>query len=325
MTSRGYTFWILRSDTYNTPFLPQGVRLFPGYGRMQGLVHRADDPLFAGCTPAEAVDRAVARSSCLMVNRNRGSGTRCLLDGLLAGRRPPGFAVEVRSHNAVAAAVSQGRADWAWPSSPWPVPTGWHSCRCVPSGMISQFPPTAGIAPLLWPSAGSGRNPRPEAGSSSLASCPAGRETDLDHRSIDSVRWREPADGPTQGLASLRSRANASARGAAGIDRGRTDRSGRCADQELPELPESVRVARDPLRGRGPLQGLAAGLTSLPEEIELAYATATDVPFLQPAWIDRLAALIGEHDLAIPRCDGFLHPLAASTGERLCCQPAKHC
>jgi len=101
-----------RSDTYNTPFLPPGVRLFPGYGRMQGLVHRPDDPLFAGCTPAEAVDRAVERASCLMVNRNRGSGTRCLLDGLLAGRRPPGFAVEVRSHTAVAAAVSQGRADW---------------------------------------------------------------------------------------------------------------------------------------------------------------------------------------------------------------------
>ncbi len=101
-----------QSDTYNTPFLPPGVRLFPGYCRMQGLVHRPDDPLFAGRTPAEAVDRAVERASCLMVNRNRRSGTRCLLDGLLAGRRSPGFAVEVRSHNAVAAAVSQGRADW---------------------------------------------------------------------------------------------------------------------------------------------------------------------------------------------------------------------
>jgi putative molybdopterin biosynthesis protein len=47
-----------------------------------------------------------------MVNRNRGSGTRVLLDGLLAGRRPRGHAVEVRSHNAVAAAIRQGRADW---------------------------------------------------------------------------------------------------------------------------------------------------------------------------------------------------------------------
>ncbi len=59
------------SDTYNTPFLPPGVRFFPGYGRMQRLVHRPDDPLFAGCTPAEAVDRAVERASCLMVNRSR--------------------------------------------------------------------------------------------------------------------------------------------------------------------------------------------------------------------------------------------------------------
>jgi putative molybdopterin biosynthesis protein len=101
-----------KSDTYNTPFLPPGIRLFPGYDRMQGLVYRPDDPLFGGCTPGEATDRAVARESCRMVNRNRGSGTRVLLDGLLAGRRPPGFAVEVRSHNAVAAAVSQGRADW---------------------------------------------------------------------------------------------------------------------------------------------------------------------------------------------------------------------
>jgi len=81
--------------------------------------------------------------------------------------------------------------------------------------------------------------------------------------------------------------------------------------QELPALPAAVLVARDPLRGRGPLQGLAAGLAALPDEVELAYATATDVPFLQPAWIDRLVALIGDHDLAIPRCDGFLHPLAA--------------
>ena len=60
----------------------------------------------------EAVETALADPDCLMVNRNRGSGTRVLLDHLLGGRRPPGAAVEVRSHNAVAAAVAQGRADW---------------------------------------------------------------------------------------------------------------------------------------------------------------------------------------------------------------------
>jgi len=81
--------------------------------------------------------------------------------------------------------------------------------------------------------------------------------------------------------------------------------------QEIPPVSETVLVARDPLRGRGPLQGLAAGLAALPAEVELAYATATDVPFLQPAWIGRLVELIEDHDLAIPRCDGFLHPLAA--------------
>jgi putative molybdopterin biosynthesis protein len=47
-----------------------------------------------------------------MVNRNRGSGTRVLIDELLGERRPPGHAYEPRSHYAVAAAVAQKRADW---------------------------------------------------------------------------------------------------------------------------------------------------------------------------------------------------------------------
>lgn len=100
------------SDTYNVPFLPEGVRLLRGYDRMQGLVFRVGDARFEGRPPGEAVAAAAADPHCLMVNRNRGSGTRVLLDGLLSGLRPPGAAVEVRSHNAVAAAVAQGRADW---------------------------------------------------------------------------------------------------------------------------------------------------------------------------------------------------------------------
>jgi putative molybdopterin biosynthesis protein len=47
-----------------------------------------------------------------MVNRNAGAGTRALIDRLVAGRRPPGYANQPKSHNAVAAAVAQGRADW---------------------------------------------------------------------------------------------------------------------------------------------------------------------------------------------------------------------
>jgi molybdopterin-guanine dinucleotide biosynthesis protein A len=81
--------------------------------------------------------------------------------------------------------------------------------------------------------------------------------------------------------------------------------------QECPPLPSSVTIVRDEVSGRGPLQGLAAGLRGLPESVELAYASATDVPFLEPGWIRRLAALIGPDDLAIPFVDGFHHPLAA--------------
>jgi len=47
-----------------------------------------------------------------MVNRNAGSGTRILIDRLLGGARPAGYANQPRSHNAVAAAVAQGRGDW---------------------------------------------------------------------------------------------------------------------------------------------------------------------------------------------------------------------
>lgn len=81
--------------------------------------------------------------------------------------------------------------------------------------------------------------------------------------------------------------------------------------QDLPALPADVAVVRDPVSGRGPLQGLAAGLSALPDPVEFVYATATDVPFLRPAWIARLAELIGDHDLAIPFIDDYHHPLAA--------------
>jgi molybdenum cofactor guanylyltransferase len=81
--------------------------------------------------------------------------------------------------------------------------------------------------------------------------------------------------------------------------------------QDLPDLPSDVRVARDAVEGRGPLQGISAGLEAMGEDVTYVYATATDVPFLKPAWIARLADLIGDSDLAIPEADGFLQPLSA--------------
>ena len=81
--------------------------------------------------------------------------------------------------------------------------------------------------------------------------------------------------------------------------------------QELPDLAADIVIACDPVAGRGPLQGLAAGFAEMPGPVELVYATATDVPFLEPRWISRLVELIGDADLVIPRIDGHLHPLAA--------------
>jgi len=82
-------------------------------------------------------------------------------------------------------------------------------------------------------------------------------------------------------------------------------------DQELPELAPEITIVRDSVAGRGPLQGLAAGLNALPDTVELVYATATDVPFLEPRWITRLIELIDGYDLAIPFMGDYYHPLAA--------------
>jgi putative molybdopterin biosynthesis protein len=82
------------TDIWNEPFLTEGLRLVKGYGRRQGVVSRD------------------GREEGRLVNRNRASGTRILIDRLLDGRRPDGYEMEVRSHQAVAAAVASGRADW---------------------------------------------------------------------------------------------------------------------------------------------------------------------------------------------------------------------
>src|SRR5215212_3162928 len=101
-----------KTGLYNASFLTPGLELVPGWWRMQGVVFRANDIRFEGREPEAAVQAALADPTCLMVNRNPGAGTRILIDGLLGGARPQGYWNQPRSHNAVAAAVAQGRADW---------------------------------------------------------------------------------------------------------------------------------------------------------------------------------------------------------------------
>jgi molybdopterin-guanine dinucleotide biosynthesis protein A len=82
-------------------------------------------------------------------------------------------------------------------------------------------------------------------------------------------------------------------------------------DQELPELPEGVTVTRDENDERGPLEGLRAGLKALPHSVKMAYVTSCDVPLLVPGFVERMVALMGDHDIAVMEVDGFPHPLSA--------------
>jgi molybdopterin-guanine dinucleotide biosynthesis protein A len=87
------------------------------------------------------------------------------------------------------------------------------------------------------------------------------------------------------------------------------------AGQELPPDVDarggSVIVARDRHEGRGPLEGLLAGLSALPAGVDAAYVTGCDVPFLAPAFVRRMYELLGDNSIAVPVVDGFQHPLAA--------------
>jgi putative molybdopterin biosynthesis protein len=102
----------LKTGQYNRPFLTNAMDLVPGYGRVQGVVYRHGDARFEGRSASDAVATARRDPSCVMVNRNQGSGTRVLIDRLLEGEKPAGYPVQPRNHHAVAAAVLQGRADW---------------------------------------------------------------------------------------------------------------------------------------------------------------------------------------------------------------------
>ena len=97
---------------YNKHLVGPGLTLVPGWRRMQGFVFRPGDARFKDGTADAALRVALADPAALMVNRNAGSGTRVLVDELLRGARPAGYANQPRSHNAVAAAIAQNRADW---------------------------------------------------------------------------------------------------------------------------------------------------------------------------------------------------------------------
>lgn len=87
--------------------------------------------------------------------------------------------------------------------------------------------------------------------------------------------------------------------------------------QDLPPLPDSVRVLRDEREGLGPLGGLAVGLSALQDEADAAYVSSTDVPLLKREFVQFMVDALAEFDLVIPREERFHHPLAAVYRTRL--------
>ena len=97
---------------YNEHLVTPNLSLVRGWQRMQGILFRPGDTRFEGKSAQAALKAVLADKTALMVNRNAGAGTRVLIDKLLEGARPSGYANQPKSHNAVAAAIAQGRADW---------------------------------------------------------------------------------------------------------------------------------------------------------------------------------------------------------------------
>jgi molybdopterin-guanine dinucleotide biosynthesis protein A len=87
----------------------------------------------------------------------------------------------------------------------------------------------------------------------------------------------------------------------------------RAPGQELPSLPGEVDVVADTREGKGPIQGIAAGLAALAGRAEVAFVSSTDMPFLHPAFVRRvLRAAQDGADVGLPIARGYPQPLAAS-------------
>jgi molybdopterin-guanine dinucleotide biosynthesis protein A len=89
----------------------------------------------------------------------------------------------------------------------------------------------------------------------------------------------------------------------------------RAPGQDLPHLPEGTLITDDPREGKGPVQGIAAGLAALRGRADIAFICSTDMPFLHPAFARRVLRVLEDSettDVALPLARGFRQPLAAA-------------
>ncbi len=79
--------------------------------------------------------------------------------------------------------------------------------------------------------------------------------------------------------------------------------------QDLPPLPDVVRVARDEVLDQGPIGGLAPGLAA--SRADAVFVTACDAPFVGAAVIGLLFERLGTNSIAVAETEGFAQPLCA--------------
>ena len=82
-------------------------------------------------------------------------------------------------------------------------------------------------------------------------------------------------------------------------------------DQELPEVSVPVTVVFDRAEDQGPLEGLAAGIEALSDQVDAVYATSCDVPLLTVDFVRLVIGSLADHDVAVPKDSRHFHPLSA--------------
>jgi molybdopterin-guanine dinucleotide biosynthesis protein A len=85
--------------------------------------------------------------------------------------------------------------------------------------------------------------------------------------------------------------------------------------QELP-LPAGVEVAEDAVAGRGPLEGVAAGMLAVGGRAGAVFLAATDLPLLHPQAVSELISALPGYDAAVPVAAGHDQTLAAAYDAR---------
>jgi molybdopterin-guanine dinucleotide biosynthesis protein A len=84
--------------------------------------------------------------------------------------------------------------------------------------------------------------------------------------------------------------------------------------QTLPGLPAGAVIVEDAVEGLGPMCGIATGLAAVTDSAPAAFVCSTDMPFLHPAFVDRVTREMHtvDADVVLPFARGFRQPLAAA-------------